>query len=177
VAENGSTASLPADDDHFAETESVVQQVSRFMRLMKRSSMRFAAQNGNGLELAAYFLLAVLVTEGPQRTTALADAVLSDISTVSRQISALVKAGLVERQADPADGRACLLAATPQGKECFEQQRTARTRGLAEILRDWTSEDLRTVGALLERFNSDFERYDQHSTGATSAVHTRGGTR
>ena len=52
--------------------------------------------------------------EGPHRSNALAEAVHSDPSTVSRQIAALVKVGYVERRPDPADGRACLLAATDE---------------------------------------------------------------
>ena len=44
---------------------------------------------------------------------ALAAAVHSDPSTVSRQVAALVRAGLIERQADPEDGRASVLVPTP----------------------------------------------------------------
>ncbi len=179
VVETQSTPTLRSRDDHFADAEAVVTQIVRFFRLTKRASAKFAAQQKDGIEQAAYFLLAVLVTEGPQRTTTLAEAVHSDTSTVSRQIGSLVRHGLVERQADPADGRACLLAATPTGQHCFDEQRRARTEQIADVLRHWTSDDLRTVASLLERLNADFDNYNtaQTNTGATSAVAPKGGTR
>jgi DNA-binding MarR family transcriptional regulator len=171
--ETRSTPTLRTSNDHHTETEAVVNQIVRFFRLTKRAWARFAAQK-DAIEQAAYYLLAVLVTEGPQRTTTLAEAVHSDTSTVSRQIGSLVRHGLVERQADPADGRACLLAATPHGQECFDQQRRARTELLAGMLGHWTSEDLRTVAELLDRLNTDFEKYEFD---ATSVAAPKGGTR
>lgn len=179
VVETRSTPTLRDRDDLYPGAEAVVHQIVRFLRLSKRAHAKFAAQQKDGIEQAAYFLLAVLVTEGPQRTTSLAEAVHSDTSTVSRQIGALVRHGLVERQADPADGRACLLAATPTGQQCFHQQQRARTEQIAEVLRHWTSDDLRTVATLLERLNTDFEEYTatHTNTGATSAVSSKGGTR
>ena len=166
--ETRSTTALQSrDDHHHADTEAVVDQIVRFIRLSKRAATRFAATKKDGLEQAAYYLLAVLVTEGPQRTTTLAETVHSDTSTVSRQIGALVRHGLVERQADPADGRACLLAATLTGQRCFDEQHRARTAQMADVLRQWTSEDLRTVATLMERLNTDFENYNVEPKGGT----------
>jgi DNA-binding MarR family transcriptional regulator len=172
--ETRSTQTLPTSDDHRADAEAVVNQIVRFFRLTKRAWAKFAAQQKDAIEQAAYYLLAVLVTEGPQRTTTLADAVHSDTSTVSRQIGSLVKHGLVERQADPADGRACLLAATERGHTCFDQQRRARTEQMAALLHNWSSEDLRMVAALLERLNTDFEHYEADATSVTAV---KGGAR
>jgi DNA-binding MarR family transcriptional regulator len=172
-----STLAPPISEDQRHDAEAVVDQIVRFFRLMKRASAKFASQQRDGVELAAYHLLAVLATEGPQRTTALAEAVHSDTSTVSRQVGALVRHGLVERQADPADGRACLLAATHSGLRCFEQQRKARTEHMARVLDGWSSEDLATVARLLDRLNTDFENHEYIATGALGAGTTKGGTR
>ena len=177
MTETQSTPAPRVTEDRYDDAEGVVDQIVRFARLMKRSAARFSTQHKDGIEQAAYFLLTVLATEGPQRTTALAEAVHSDTSTVSRQVGALVRHGLVERQADPADGRACLLAATPSGLVRYEHQRKARTEQIADVLGHWSSEDLRTVTTLLDRLNSDFENYEQNDTGANSAGSTRGGTR
>jgi DNA-binding MarR family transcriptional regulator len=177
VTETRSTPAPRTDHDPYLDAEAVVHQIVRFVRLSKRAGAKFAAAQKNGLEQAAYFLLAVLVTEGPQRTTALAEAVHSDTSTVSRQVGALVKHGMVERQADPADGRACLLAATPAGQTVFEGQQRARTEQIADVLRHWTPADLRTVAHLLERLNTDFENYDTSNTGANAPTLAKGGTR
>ena len=53
-----------------------------------------------------HFLLVHLVKGGPQRSGALAEAVHSDPSTISRQVAHLVRLGLVERTADPEDREA-----------------------------------------------------------------------
>lgn len=172
-----STPTPPVTQDQYDRAEAVLDQIIRFFRLMKRASARFTSQQKDGVEQAAYILLAVLATEGPQRTTTLADAVHSDTSTVSRQVGALVRHGLVERQADPADGRACLLAATDTGLHCYQTQREARTAQMAEVLGRWSSEDLRTVATLLERLNADFETYELVNTGAAGAGTTKGGNR
>ena len=167
-------------DPHHEGTEELVRQFMRFGRLMKRATSRFTAQQTDGIEQAAYFLLGVLATEGPQRTTALAEAVHSDTSTVSRQVGALVRHGLVERRADPADGRACLLAATSEGEQTFCQQKQARVEQIAGILANWSLDEIDSVAAALARLNAEFERFDhdQHqSNGATSASQQRGGTR
>jgi DNA-binding MarR family transcriptional regulator len=174
--ETQSTTALHSRDDHLADTEAVLNQILRFLRLSKRAHARFAAAQADGIEQAAYYLLAVLATEGPQRTTTLAELVHSDTSTVSRQTAALVRHGLVQRQADPDDGRASLLVATPEGQRCFEHQYRARTEQMAAVLQGWTSDDLRTVASLMERLNTDFENYNaQH--GATSAATPKGGAR
>src|SRR6478736_5710334 len=65
------------------------------------------------------FLLIKLVRRGPCRASALAELVGADPSTVSRQVASLVKAGLVRRQADPDDGRACLLVPTELGIDIY----------------------------------------------------------
>ncbi len=150
----------------------------RFFRLMKRASARFASQQRDGIEQAAYYLLAVLATEGPQRTTALAEAVHSDTSTVSRQVGALVRHGLVERQADPADGRACLLAATPdRAARASSTTARARTEQMADVLGHWSSEDLATVAGAAGPAEHGLREHELISTGATSASTTKGGTR
>ncbi|HEX4701105.1 MAG TPA: MarR family transcriptional regulator [Pseudonocardiaceae bacterium] len=181
MAETESTSAPHSGDDQRQDAEAVVNQMLRFFRMTKRASAKWSAQQKDGIEQAAYFLLAVLVTEGPQRTTALAETVHADTSTVSRQVGALVRHGMVERQADPADGRACLLAATPAGQARFDQQHRARTDHMANILRNWTSDDLRAAAALLERLTKDFETYDlKHdapNTGATAPLLAKGGTR
>ena len=90
------------------------------VRLMRASRMRSKAQIHAGHPTAssgpATMLLFHLCKDGPQRSSALAAAACVDPSTVSRQVADLVDLGLVERRADPHDGRATLLAATDRGR-------------------------------------------------------------
>lgn len=167
----------PTTDEHYEKAEAILNQLVRFMRLSKRAASRFTSMHGDGIEQAAYMILFVLVSDGPRRTTALAEAIHSDTSTVSRQVGALVRHGLVERQADPADGRACLLAATPRGIECFEAHRRARTAEMIQVLANWSNQDLRNGAELLDRLNGELERYEieQHTNPITAPL--KGGNR
>jgi DNA-binding MarR family transcriptional regulator len=112
-----------------------------------------------GFDRSAILLLKTLVGEGPCRGSALATAVHSDPSTVSRQVAALVRAGLVERRADQEDGRASLLAATPAGVAMLEEHRRRMGISLARVVQHWTPEDLDRFVELLERFVADHGRY------------------
>ena len=167
----------PPEDEHYEKAEAILNQLVRFVRLGKRAATRFASSHVDGIEQAAYMILYVLVSEGPRRTTSLAEAIHSDTSTVSRQVGALVRHGLVERQADPADGRACLLAATPRGVECFDAHRRARTAEMMQVLANWSNEDLRQGAELLDRLNGELERYETENHSNTITAPLKGGNR
>jgi DNA-binding MarR family transcriptional regulator len=144
-----------------AIAEDLGYQLVRLVSMTSRAKAHIANAAADGIERAAYTLLAHLALDGPQRTTTLADAVHSDTSTVSRQVSALVQHGLVEREADPEDGRACLLVATESGRATFDRARAERTRHIAAMLADWPASDRRTLVMLLDRFNDDFQNYQE----------------
>jgi DNA-binding MarR family transcriptional regulator len=112
-----------------------------------------------GFDRSAIILLKTLAGMGPSRSSALAAAVHSDPSTISRQVAALVRDGLVERRADQEDGRASLLAATPEGLALLEERRRRMALSLARMLRDWDPGDLQRFVELLERFVTDHESY------------------
>jgi DNA-binding MarR family transcriptional regulator len=141
------------------DLDQLTGELHRLMRLLERVQARHAAQESDGLERATFLLLVHLVKGGPRRLGALAEAVHSDASTVSRQAAALVKLGLAERQADPDDGRASLLAATEAGVRVFQDKRRRRNELSAQLLADWTAEDRRRLRELLVRFNDDYERF------------------
>lgn len=112
-----------------------------------------------GFDRSAVILLKTLVALGPTRSSALAAAIHSDPSTVSRQVAALVRDGLVERRADQDDGRASVLAATPAGLSLLEEQRRRMGISLARVVKDWDPDDLDRFVELLERFVIDHEHY------------------
>ena len=143
----------------YTELDRLSGELFRLTRLIERVHARYAARWSDGVERAAYLLLVRLVTDGPIRLSALAAAVHSDTSTVSRQVTQLVKLGLVERRADPADGRACLLAATEAGEEHFQVKRRLGNESFEALLDGWSDRDRRRLRELVSRFNDDFEHY------------------
>jgi len=111
-----------------------------------------------GIDKTAMTLLGALTSIGPARSNALAEAVYSDPSTISRQVAALVKDGLVERRADPDDGRASLLAVTDKGRELLRTRHQQKSCSLARMLAGWPVADRERFVELLERFVADHER-------------------
>lgn len=164
------------DPGRLDRADELGHQLIRFIRLVSRVGSHIAAGQKDGVETAAYALLACLVMEGPQRTTALADAVHSDISTVSRQSATLVRLGLLERRPDPQDGRACLLAATPEGERVFEHNRRQRDAHIAQMLSGWDAADVRKLTGLLGRLNTDFEAYRGALLGERRETHAEATT-
>lgn len=147
-----------------AEFDRLSSELIKLNRLLERVQARFSAQFQDGVERAAFLLLVHLVRTGPQRLSALAEAVHSDVSTVSRQITQLVRLGLVARQPDPSDGRASLLAATDLGRESYEAKRRRRNQNMAGVLAGWTEKERQTFTELLGRFNEDYEDYHLRGT-------------
>lgn len=143
--------------DELADADELSGQLIRLVKLIERAHAQYQAEHPDAVERAAFHLLAHLVKDGPHRAGALAEAVCSDPSTISRQVGQLVRLGFVERAADPDDGRATLLVATPEGRRVFEENRRLRNERIAEVTAGWTSQERRTLSRLLGRFVGDFE--------------------
>jgi DNA-binding MarR family transcriptional regulator len=105
------------------------------------------------------FLLAKLVHLGPRRSGELAADLCADPSTVSRQVATLVKQGLVERQADPEDGRASLLVPTVAGIDRVDRHRRRRGQAIAPVVADWAPEDVSTLLQLLRRYIAGLDEH------------------
>ncbi|MBE7189012.1 MAG: MarR family transcriptional regulator [Jatrophihabitans endophyticus] len=126
------------------------------MRTFNRARSRMLEATAHDVEWAAHVVLKCLQTEGPMRAGALAECVMSDPSTVSRQVASLVKDGLLERRADPDDGRASLLVLTPRAHEVLARHDRIRLRFFAEMLSAWNPAELHQFAQLLGRFADDF---------------------
>ncbi|SDY70105.1 Winged helix DNA-binding domain-containing protein [Modestobacter sp. DSM 44400] len=60
-------------------------------------------------------------------------------------VARLAEQGLVERQGDPTDGRAVLLALTPAGADLLDQRRAARAERLSGPLSRLADDDVRRI--------------------------------
>ena len=104
---------------------------------------------------SAHLLITRLAAEGPVRASELAEKVQADPSTVSRQVASLVKAGYVERRADPVDGRASLLVLTDRGQEFYAEHLRVRNEHYQHMLAEWTEDECRTFATMTERLTRD----------------------
>ena len=87
-----------------------------------------------GVGPAALSALSGLVFGGPRSLSALALAERVRRPTMSRIVAGLVRAGLVRREPDPADGRAAVLHATARGRVLLRRGRARRVAALAALL-------------------------------------------
>ncbi|WP_406465142.1 MarR family winged helix-turn-helix transcriptional regulator [Streptomyces sp. NBC_01622] len=106
------------------------------------------------LSLVSYTLLSHLEERDGRRATDLAAHYALDKSTVSRQVAALERAGLIERRPDPEDHRVQVLHLTDAGRRILAQVTENRQAAFRERLADWPEEDLRRFAGYLERYNS-----------------------
>jgi DNA-binding MarR family transcriptional regulator len=139
--------------DELAVASRIGTGLSRLIRLIERA----AVVRGDDLDRPSFMLLHTLVCVGTSRVTALAAAVRSDPSTVSRQAAHLVDLGLVERRADPADGRASLLAITDAGTALLERARQRRDARIAAIIESWQHAERVQFAELIDRFTAGYE--------------------
>ncbi|WP_327113472.1 MarR family transcriptional regulator [Nocardia sp. NBC_01730] len=109
------------------------------------------------LERSAYLLLSRLGMEGPMSIGQLCDAFGLNSSTINRQTTTLLRAGLVERIPDPDGGMARKFRITTKGRRRFDTERATKVTGLDDIMRDWTPEDVAAFAGYLRRFNRDIE--------------------
>ena len=124
--------------DRGATVASVTESFLDLQRTVRRSKARLLAAAGDDVESATQVLLHTVAAEGPMRASALAASVHSDLSTVSRQVAALVSRGLLERRADQLDGRASLLAVTDAGRAAIAEHEQGRQAFFDEVLTGWT---------------------------------------
>lgn len=117
-----------------------------------------------GIEHAALPVL-FAAHDQPRRVSDLAAACHLDVSTTSRQVSALTALDLVTKQADDRDRRAQVIVITATGRELVIRLREERATRLAQILHDWEPHDIQALSGLLDRYADAVERH-LHSQGA-----------
>jgi DNA-binding MarR family transcriptional regulator len=150
AASTGTPAGAEPDDD-FVRLE---REIALLLRRSRAISARLAGKLHRDLDGAAYGLLALLQDAGPLRASDLVSRLGLDKSTVSRQVATLVDLGLVERTADPADGRAQVLTPSSEGSARLARIRTVRRAQWAADLADWPASDVAALGGLLARLNT-----------------------
>ncbi|MFK0115088.1 MarR family winged helix-turn-helix transcriptional regulator [Streptomyces sp. NPDC090994] len=115
-------------------------------------------RSGGALDRSAYVLLSRLEAQGPMSVPDLVEAFGLAPSTFTRQTTALLREGLVERTLDPNGSIARKFRVTEEGRARLHADRDAIVAGLADVLGDWPADRLRRFVADLEQFNTDIEQ-------------------
>jgi DNA-binding MarR family transcriptional regulator len=112
-----------------------------------------------GMSLTAAATLSTLERSGPCRLTALATAEGVTQPAMTQLVGRLAEAGLVAREADPADGRVVHVHITPAGRELVADRRNARAHRLARLLSALSPAERRALAAALPAMDSLVRAY------------------
>jgi DNA-binding MarR family transcriptional regulator len=131
----------------------ITARLARLHALIGPKQIEVLEQFGlRGSEFAVLATLTRLSSAGISQRRLAAELGLSP-GTISLRVDRLVGRGLVNRQADPEDGRGALIEITPQGQELFEAsvpEHLARAQALVAGLAEDEREELgRLLGKLL----------------------------
>lgn len=143
------------DEAALGTIETQVAMLIRLGEATRRSSPR----PHRALDRAAYVILRLLQESGPQNVSAVANRLNLDGSTVTRQVSAMHRDGLVHRSPDPEDGRGTVIAATERGLTQVDAVSRARRELYDTMLKDWTSQERTELATVLERLTRDMDTH------------------
>lgn len=124
--------------------------------LARRVTAMATDQKKSGLDRSAYLLLHQIQTHDAAGVKTLAEEFRLDVSTVSRQASALEQKGYIARIPDPDDGRAFSFHITAAGAAQLTAYREEREARIQDLLASWSEEELATFGRLLRQFNRTY---------------------
>ncbi|HEX3795242.1 MAG TPA: MarR family transcriptional regulator [Acidimicrobiales bacterium] len=106
------------------------------------------------VDRAGYLALRTLDEIGPVSTNALASELQLDASTVTRQLTALEKGGLIERRPDPGDGRSTTIVLTPGGRHAMEGLERERRRRMELVVEGWSDTQIASLSSALALLNA-----------------------
>jgi DNA-binding MarR family transcriptional regulator len=138
----------------------VETEVALLLRRAEATRRASAGVAHRALDRAAYVILRRLDETGPSNIGGIAAALGVDASTMTRQVAALERDGLVRRERDPADGRGTVISVTSAGTNRLRSVRKARVDLYEEVLAGWPDTDRQTLATYLRRLN---EALDAHA--------------
>ena len=148
---------MPPGDDELAALE---HEFSLLLRRARSRAGELSRQVHPELDGSAYVLLSHVAGTDGLRAADLAALFGVDKGAISRQVARLEQVGLVERRADPTDGRALLLVATDEGRQRIATATASRRARFRARLADWPASDVAQLAGLLARLNADLDEVE-----------------
>ncbi|MBA9042430.1 DNA-binding MarR family transcriptional regulator [Bacillus aryabhattai] len=128
-------------------------EVALLARLTTSCSPRFGS-----LDRSEYLLLNEFQEKNSLAINTLAGNLKLTLSTTSRQVATLERKKFVQRLPDPKNGRISLIKITSKGQELLQKVQNVRREAYAEILHDWSKEELEVLERQLTRMNKEFRK-------------------
>jgi DNA-binding MarR family transcriptional regulator len=138
------------DGDEVSQLEAAISDTWSWARVAARAG---AAALDPRLDLTAYPLVSMIGWRGAMRPSELSTALQLDKSTVSRQIDAAARLGLLERVPDPDDARAVTVRLTEDARARMEVLKADRMERWRSALAEWEPGDIAELTRLLNQLN------------------------
>jgi DNA-binding MarR family transcriptional regulator len=120
--------------------------------------MRNRTDINTDLDPSEYLLLRALALTGPADIGTLATTLGLDPSTAGRQVTVMLRKGLLDRTPAPADRRRVVVTSSDTGRRLLHATCRRRRELCARLLADWSDDDLDMFGAIVTRFNQAVAR-------------------
>ncbi len=114
---------------------------TRLRLAVTRTARRLRQEGTIGFTASQGAMLATIERHGPLTPSELAQRERVQRPTVTRMLARLEEDGIVQRAADPADGRSFLVSLTPHGRELLAEVRTRKDAYLAQRLSELDDEE------------------------------------
>ncbi|MGW4483469.1 MarR family winged helix-turn-helix transcriptional regulator [Amycolatopsis sp. NPDC004368] len=147
-----------ADTEGGLDPMTVLPRMMQLSTALNRSHLaeRAMEQAGLALDRPALSVIITLQMAGkPLRVGEIATRMQVVGPHVTRHLHTLEKGGLVQRVTDPDDQRARLVELTPEGEAAAGRYLQTVMSWFTEAVAEWSIEDQRTFGTLLNRFVDD----------------------
>ena len=125
------------------------QDITRLRVAVGRLHRRLAQRSTSELTFAQISALVMVEKHGPIRQGELAAREKVAAPSMTRTVSGLIEAGLVEKIPDPDDGRSCHIVVTPAARILLDKVRTERAAMLTERAARLSGEQYATLVAAL----------------------------
>jgi DNA-binding MarR family transcriptional regulator len=152
------TSSLKAAMPGTAPEAGLGELAARLRLVITRTARRLRQEAGTDLGPSQASALATIERGGPLTPSELASIERVQRPTATRIVARLEEDGLVERVADPADGRSFTVSTTASGRELLRKLRTRKNAYLARRLRGLDEEELAILARSADILESLLER-------------------
>jgi DNA-binding MarR family transcriptional regulator len=134
--------------------EDLVRSLYRLGMVQRELARHALAELGT----QGFVALGVIHLHGPVRVSDVAQRLNVALSVASRQVTALERAGYVERDTDPEDGRAHRVSATDAGRAVLEESHRRMVHAFGRALEGWNAKEITALSESLERLREDVHR-------------------
>lgn len=122
--------------------------------------VRLTTTHSPSMDRAEYLLLSELDQQhSPIGINALAEKLKLSLSTASRQVATLETKKFIRRFPSPENGRISLIEMTKAGEQILQRVQKKRKKAYAEVLENWSEEEIDMLQKNLSRLNEDFKKW------------------